>query len=429
MSSGMSERWSRYGLTILVAVALVKIAAFLYLATSGRTRPFVGANAVHHYLPAAERLLYEGRFNGPDSRPDSKVPPGYPLFLAMVMRVAPREGALLIVVCLQMLADLVTGLLIYGLARRFCSPQAAVAAGLFWQLYPPAFILSTWITAETLFTTLFTLSIALLVHGIAQGRRSWIPAAGIVLGLATLTRATPLFLPLLLLALPWAGKLRFRAAFAAAAYATIVPWTIRNVIVLQDPIVVSVGFGSVLLQGSDGRFFSGEGKRTWYKHIYAEAAQAGIRRPPTDRESAIDRWMGRVGLYVYEKRLKERPLSFVPFMAGKLLRLWYGTETRGWLREAFLGLCSLLVVPLGLWQWYSWRLRARDASLIVLGCAGYFVLLHWITLPQIRYMLPLYPLLMVGATAAYADLLRAARLRYLPGAGALDRTTSGGREG
>lgn len=409
MWSVLSERMARHGRTLLVATALLKIGVFLYLAASGRVAPFVGSNATDHYLPAAERLLREGRFNGIDSRPDSKVPPGYPVFLALAMLIAPRDQALLLVVCLQILADLVTALLIYSLTKRFCRSLVAVLAGLFWQLYPPAFMLSTWITAETLFTTLFTASAALLIHGARQQPRLWFPAAGIILGLATLTRATTLFLPPALLALPWSQKLRLRVAFAVAAYAVIVPWTIRNVIVLQDPIVVSVGFGSVLLQGSDARFFSGEGKRAWYKHIYAEAAQAGIRRPPTDRESEIDRWMGRVGLYVYEKRLKERPLSIVPFMAGKLLRLWYGTETRGWRREALLALCSLIVVPLGLWQWYRWRRQARDASLIVLGCAGYFVLLHWVTLPQIRYMLPLYPLLTVGASAAFFHVLRGTR--------------------
>ncbi len=92
----------------------------------------------------------------------------------------------------------------------------------------------------------------------------------------------------------------------------------------------------------------------------------------------------------------------LPFMALKFARLWYGTETRGIRREILLAFCSVLIVPLGVGRWLRWRSEARGPAAIVLGCVAYFMILHWITLPQIRYMLPVYPLLLAGSTAAVA---------------------------
>lgn len=74
---------------MLVTVAVLKIALFLCLAGHRKVTPFLVSNTTDHYLPVAQRLIREGRFNGPDCRPDSKVPPGYPAFLALTLMVAP----------------------------------------------------------------------------------------------------------------------------------------------------------------------------------------------------------------------------------------------------------------------------------------------------------------------------------------------------
>src|SRR5689334_7705390 len=94
----------------LIALALLALAkcALLAAAHAGLGwKPFLGSNAEGHYVPVAQRMLAEGRFNGPDSRPDSKVGPGYPLLLAAAMKVAGGQYAMAIVF-LQVIADLAT---------------------------------------------------------------------------------------------------------------------------------------------------------------------------------------------------------------------------------------------------------------------------------------------------------------------------------
>jgi 4-amino-4-deoxy-L-arabinose transferase-like glycosyltransferase len=383
---------------LLVFVALLKIGVFLIAADQDAVAPFVGDNAVAHYLPTAKRLLEQRSFNGPDSRPDSKVPPGYPVILAATMAVSP-DNYVAVTVALQILADCVTALVLYVLGRRLISPAVGLFAGLLWSLYPPAVVISTWITAETFYTTILILSYAMLVFSYRNGSTLQSTAAGFLLGLATLFRGTAILLPLLLLPL-WFRKRQYAqaAGFVLAATCVVAPWTIRNAVVLQDHILVSTGFGSVLMQGSDESVFTSAGKRSEYARMFSEAAEHGIYKPTTPLESQWDNWMGRVGLYNLTVRLKTRPLSFLPFYVTKFLRLWYATESASLRPELLLGLCSILVVPVGILQLFLWRSShsefAQSAGVVIL----YFVALPLVTLPLVRYTLPIYPILILSAS-------------------------------
>ena len=70
--------------TLLVALALLKGVVFVGLVGFGVTKPFIGANAEEIVFPIAERIVKEHRFNGADSRPDSKMGPAYPFLIAVL---------------------------------------------------------------------------------------------------------------------------------------------------------------------------------------------------------------------------------------------------------------------------------------------------------------------------------------------------------
>jgi hypothetical protein len=277
---------TRVGFTF-AAVTLAKILAFLILVAVGRAAPFIGDNAIDHYIPAAHRLLAEGRFNGPDSRLDSKVPPGYSALLAATMAIAPERFAT-VTVCLQMLADLATALLLLWIGKSFVGLAEGALAGAVWLLYPPEVALSTWITAETVFTMVFIGSLALVLSSLQSGPERRSLFAGVLLGVATLLRGTPIGIPAMLLPLAiWRRAYRWGALLVIGFVLVVAPWAIRNRIVLNDPIVVAVGFGGAFLQGSDERAFTIEGKHLALPELYGNAAKAGIlkRRVITRGES------------------------------------------------------------------------------------------------------------------------------------------------
>src|SRR5262249_6936424 len=137
-------------LIALTGLALAKLVVAAIALKSG-WQPFVGSNARDHYLPTAERLVTQHRFNGPDSRPDSKVPPLYPAVLAVsaLLTGAPIK----LILPIQILSDLLTSICLFLMGRDLGRSRSGLAAGIAWQYFPPALAISTWVTAETLFTT------------------------------------------------------------------------------------------------------------------------------------------------------------------------------------------------------------------------------------------------------------------------------------
>jgi 4-amino-4-deoxy-L-arabinose transferase-like glycosyltransferase len=386
---------------VFACLTVLKLGVWTVLESRGIVHAFAGDNATSLYIPISHRLLDEHRFNGPDTRPDSKVPPGYPLLIAASIAVRP-QSFLALVPALQMLLDLGTALILYWLSVHMGLPWTGLLAGCAWLLYPPAVVLSTWITAETAFTTFFTLGLALLAVSFEKGGGKLALAGGLAMGVATMLRGTPLFLPVVLLPVAWrVGKLRHWLLFAAGMALFVAPWTIRNLAVLDDFIPVATGSGSVMLQGSDERFFTGDGKKAYYPAAFQEAIEAGIDKPATDRESKQDEWLGRVGVWVQRRRIAERPMSAIPFFAHKLVRLWYGTETGGFKSQALLGFCAFLVLPAGLWQLWRWRSSQPGVAYVALGSLAYLVLVHTATLPEARYTVPIFPVLMLGACRLY----------------------------
>jgi 4-amino-4-deoxy-L-arabinose transferase-like glycosyltransferase len=402
--------WQQRALCFVAAIAACKVALATVLLSAGIIHPFVGSNARDHYLPIAERLLTEGRFNGPESRADSKVPIGYPAILAAA-RWAWEEKQLQVAVWLQVLADCLTAFMLYLLAVAMGDPWAGLLGCLGWLLYPPAIVISTWVTAETLFTFLLVLSVTVLYLSLKRQRASVSFGGGVLLGAATLFRSTTLLLPLFFLPL-WLLQRSRQGLWMGAAYFSgmlclVAPWAVRNYVVLQDPIIVSVGIGSVFLQGSDARVFTFEGKHRHYPEMFAKAVDAGCATLGGDTESQEDKGLLQVGLYNYGERCRERPLSFVSFAGLKLIRMWYGTESGGTGVQWGLALCSLAIVPAGFWQIWRWRKTDQLLAGVMAALVLYFVALHFVTLPEYRYLHPVYPFLLLGACSWFVGRVRA----------------------
>src|SRR5262249_27254430 len=208
------------------------------------------------------------------------------------------------------------------LGNRETSIEAGWLAGVLWLVFPPAIVISTWITSETLFTTLFVLSMAMLIRSLAHQRGIGLSfAAALTLGVTTLVRGTTLLLPIFLFAIScFQGipKCLLKCTlFFVGMCLLVLPWTLRNLYVLGEPIIVNAAFGTVFLDGSRSEYFAPsimEGAVRHYPVLYRQAAEEGLVEPPDGKASSKDRWHFNLGLRNYRIRLEQEPLSFFPFV-------------------------------------------------------------------------------------------------------------------
>jgi len=138
------------------------------------------------------------------------------------------------------------GLMLFG------APTGLVAMGLA-AIYPPLVLPSASILSESLFIPLELGAVLAALHARASPRRlTWALAAGVLVGLAALTRSNGILLvPVLALAV-WHPPSRTRAALgpalalAAAALLTIAPWMVRNATSFDALVPVSTQDGFAL---------------------------------------------------------------------------------------------------------------------------------------------------------------------------------------
>jgi 4-amino-4-deoxy-L-arabinose transferase-like glycosyltransferase len=385
---------------------------FLLLLNTGYVQPYIGGNAQDAYLPAANHLLTTGTFNDPETSSWSKLAPGYAAFLALAQWIGAR-WYLPLVVCLQMLLDHCVALLLLFLGNRVTSIKAGWLAGVLWLMFPPAVVISTWIASESLFTMLLVLSMVMWMWSLSQQRGVGLSfAAGLTLGVTTLVRGTTQLLPVFFFAfaisgLPGIPKRLLKCSLLFVGMCLLVlPWTLRNLYVLGEPIIVNAGFGTVLFQGSRSAYFTIDGISRNYPVLQRQAAEEGLIEPMDRKASSLDHWYFNLGLREYRMRLEQEPLSFFPLVIHKFTRLWYGMETGIFYKQLILGICSLLIVPIGIFQIWFWKrdlpILSATLSLLLL----YFIALHLITLPLFRYMIPLYPFLIFAASHQYLKLFK-----------------------
>ncbi len=152
------------------------------------------------YHQLASNLAFHGVFTRfPDATPF--VPevirtPGYPLFVALLYQVfGPSHWA---VAAAQAVLFSIICLLVHQLAREVTTPRVALVAAATTALFPPIPYYGALILTEIWTTFLITLGLWLLVKAFSQGSVPYSTAAGVILGIAGLSRPIFFLLPVLL---------------------------------------------------------------------------------------------------------------------------------------------------------------------------------------------------------------------------------------
>ncbi|MGD0765815.1 MAG: glycosyltransferase family 39 protein [Dehalococcoidia bacterium] len=199
------------------------------------------------------------RYSGPPGGPLASAPTafwgvGYPLILAGIYSLF--GVSIFAAKTLNVLLSVATCLLAYLVGRQVFDRRVGLAAAAVLAFFPSQVYFSTVLMTEVTWT-FFAMLFLYLVLRFTIRSISWQAAAllGLLLGAASLIRGEMLLFPLVLIAV-WAlahhslGKaLRYGAITFAAVAVALLPWTIRNWVVLGYPVAVSTGSADNLLAG------------------------------------------------------------------------------------------------------------------------------------------------------------------------------------
>lgn len=345
LSSRLGALRERHGRTTLIVLAAILALGFglrAYRVVEPLATPGDDSRA---YYALSKALYEEGSYGGPEFRYSSDWSPGAPLIYAASFYATggAREGTARIVELLFGLAAIVVA---YLLGRRLnCRPAGLIGAfGV--AVYPP-FIHST----GALFSeppALFTLPAAVLAFLWAAEQRqlrAWL-LPGLLFGLTALIRPEYLLVGIAFAGLAairiarerdWRPGLAGSALFVAALLLPVVPWTVRNAVVLDRVVPISTGGGKALYVGTylpaDGEYQRVKAALVErYRGLDLEPGSEALDRidpvplfnrvaeryPELPRDEALGK-VGKENLYDY---LGEDPLGYAAMTARKVWRMW-----------------------------------------------------------------------------------------------------------
>lgn len=243
----------------LVAVGIVAlILRVAWVIIAAREPTFLGDPLIYrnYGLSLAEGQGYVSLFSG---EPTAYFPPGYPFFVGAVTFMEqhlPSPDLPTTLGFVQALAGTTTVLLTMSVARRWWGARSAVAVGLALALAPNLIIHSALLLSETLHMLVVSAILWMAVAATEATRPAPYSAAmGVLLGLSVLIRPQGALIGVVILAYWWFAGARLRHRIgppllaAGCALATVVPWTVRNAVVMESFVPVSTNVGDNLCIG------------------------------------------------------------------------------------------------------------------------------------------------------------------------------------
>lgn len=327
-------------------------------------------------------------------------PPGYPLFLAPFLAAGGDLG-LSLARWATILTSALAPVLAYRLALRLRAERAAaLAAGALVAADPMMIYFGARLMSESLFTLLVLGFLYAWLAAWESGRARAAALAGLLGGAAALTRGVILpFGGVLALVALWRRREQPRWAALVAVCglcwaAAMAPWTCRNWRVYHRFVPVSVQGGWNFYEGLT--VDSDEVRHARAERMGEEARALGL-----DALAADDYFGAKARRWI-----RDNPGAFARLCAVKAARFWrlapeppHGLATR--LAAGAFSLVLFAGALLGLRA-----VAAAPGAWFVLAWVAHLNLLHAVFASNLRYRLPVEPVLAVLAGAGLARLAR-----------------------
>jgi 4-amino-4-deoxy-L-arabinose transferase-like glycosyltransferase len=435
-----TRRIPRLALALLV-LALVLRLAFV-VATPGYVpqhddrdydRLACGLVAGEGYTRAGPPVTQSRCGDGATGEPTAFRPPGYPMFLAAVYTASEAVGverwnaARVVQAFVGTAVVALLGLVAFQLFGR----RTALAAMALGAIFPPAIVLGGSLLTETLFAALMLAAIAaVLADRAAGGETRWLAAAGVLCGLAVLTRsnAPALIVPLAIgvattgaAARPLRARIGRAAALVVVAGLVVAPWTIRNAVELHGFAPVTTEAGSALAGTYNDTTRT---DRDWPGAWQPPARLPEIRStlaPVHGNEPAEQRALSRWSL----RYMRDHP-GYVAQVGGRNLWRLSGAGGPGWWHfsgrtlslprwtAVVSGAAFLLFLALAVAGAFTGAARAAPRWLWLMPALMLLSVIF--VVGETRFRAPVDPfVVLLGALALSEFAGRAATVRILPG--------------
>lgn len=365
------------------------------------------------YADLAANVAGHGVFSqahGEPRAPSAYKPPGYPVFLAGLLRLGvdtPRQ-----VRVVQGLADSLAAVFVFCAAWA-CTGRlrAAIVAGALMAVSPCNVHFARALLSDWLGSTLFAAFLAILFVAAARRSLPGLLAAGVAMGITILTRPAMILYPFLagaVLPFAWTGTRRHRLGgtlvFLLATGITVGAWTARNYSALRRFVPVSAGGMAVgLLQGT------WETAANWdwtavprdafdSEEEHRQIQRLVIRYPAIAYSGQMDelRQVNAVLRKAALKRIRQDPVRYLRLCAGRFPLLWWFHSVHMYLDTHPDG---RFMIPLAAgWLLSLGYIRRRGGLVALLWLTPvYITLMHLPAHCESRFSLPAIPALCILA--------------------------------
>lgn len=254
------DRRGRRALVVVVAAGTACRLAWV-LTASWRPRSLRDPGL---YLLLSEHIAHGDGYSygsGPDQGVTAFYPPGYPFALGAVQwlaRLLPGEfSAFGVAIAFNVVLSVLTIALVFELGRRLVSVPVGLVAAAVFAFWPNVVVHTGLVLTETLFLFLFVLMllVALATPEVARapGVRRML-TVGLLFGMVGMVRPTSLVIAPLFVVLWWrqgvAVAVKRTALVGMGTLALVLPWTARNVVRMESPVLISTNMGDNLCIGN-----------------------------------------------------------------------------------------------------------------------------------------------------------------------------------
>jgi hypothetical protein len=395
----LPQRYGKRTLIMLGAIALLGLVVRAYVVVNPVGYPGDDSRA---YYALSKALYTEQSFGGPEFEDSSDWSPGAPFLYAAAFYATggAREGMARIV---EALLGVATILVVFALGRRLGGRDHGRFTGLFAAfavaVYPPFIHTTGELMSEP--PAMLTLPAAILaflwacdrsadrsVPGMRGQRASWWVWAvpGLLFGLTAMFRPEYLLVGAAFVVLAgvrlwrareWRLGLAGATVLLVALILPILPWTIRNLVVLDKVVPISTGGGKALYVGT---YLPADGE---YQRVKAILAERYMSFTPTDLDAVDptplfdevakqhpdlprDEALGKIGKENFSKYFGEDPWGYLAMTVRKVGRMWSSGVGEA-MSTAAGRVVQIALVLLGLAGLALLGLRRRWWELVVLA--------------------------------------------------------------